>query len=56
VPVTCGTGSHAAWTTSWIYTGGETVHHEGRLWQAKWWTRNQEPGDPYGPWRDRGGC
>jgi chitodextrinase len=55
-PVTCGTAGHLAWTTSWIYTGGETVHHEGRLWQAKWWTRNQEPGDPYGPWRDRGGC
>ncbi|PWK48250.1 carbohydrate binding protein [Actinoplanes xinjiangensis] len=55
-PVTCGTGSHLGWTTSWIYTGGEVVHHEGRLWQAKWWTRNQEPGDPYGPWHTVGGC
>jgi chitodextrinase len=26
------------------------VYHNGQLWQAKWWTQNQEPGDPYGPW------
>ncbi|GIE30384.1 hypothetical protein Ait01nite_034290 [Actinoplanes italicus] len=52
-PAGCGP---PVWTTSWIYTGGETVHHDGRLWQARWWTRNQEPGDAYGPWRDLGGC
>ncbi|MFC4070184.1 carbohydrate-binding protein [Actinoplanes subglobosus] len=51
-PGTCG----LSWTTSWIYTGGEVVHHDGHRWQAKWWTRNQEPGDPYGPWHDSGGC
>ncbi|WP_433796517.1 fibronectin type III domain-containing protein [Actinoplanes sp. CA-252034] len=55
-PVTCGDATHPAWTPSWIYTGGEIVHHDGRVWEAKWWTRNQEPGDPHGPWRDRGGC
>ena len=42
------------WTPSWIYTGGETVAFHGHLWTAKWWTRNQVPGDPYGPWRDLG--
>jgi chitodextrinase len=47
-------GGVRAWTASWIYTGGQTVAHDGRLWQAKWWTRNQEPGDPYGPWKDLG--
>jgi len=42
------------WTPTWIYTGGETVTHDGRVWRAKWWTRNQEPGLPDGPWEDRG--
>lgn len=43
-----------AWTSSWVYSGGETVAHNGHTWQAKWWTRNQTPGDPYGPWQDLG--
>lgn len=43
-----------AWTSSWVYTGGQTVAHNGHLWKAKWWTRNQEPGDPHGPWQDLG--
>jgi len=43
-----------AWTESWVYTGGETVAHDGHTWRAKWWTRNQEPGDPHGPWEDLG--
>lgn len=54
--VTCESGTASAWTTSWIYTGGETVAHDGRLWEAKWWTRNQEPGAPWGPWQDAGAC
>ncbi len=43
-----------SWTPSWIYLGGETVAHNGHLWQAKWWTRDQAPGDPNGPWQDLG--
>jgi len=43
-----------AWTASWVYTGGETVAYNGHTWKAKWWTRNQQPGDPYGPWQDLG--
>lgn len=43
-----------AWTESWVYTGGETVAHDGHTWQAKWWTRNQAPGSPHGPWEDLG--
>lgn len=42
------------WTASWIYNGGEIVAHDGHTWQAKWYTRNQEPGDLYGPWKDLG--
>ncbi|MDT9726687.1 glycoside hydrolase family 5 protein [Xylanibacillus composti] len=35
-----------------MYTGGEIVSHKGQLWQAQWWTQNQEPGaDQWGPWR-----
>ena len=44
------------WTESWIYTGGETVVHDGSLWTARWWTRNQEPGQKNGPWATAGTC
>ncbi|WP_194762301.1 carbohydrate-binding protein [Microbacterium sp. UFMG61] len=43
-----------AWTPSYVYVGGETVAHEGHTFRAAWWTRNQEPGDPHGPWQDLG--
>ncbi|WP_454854660.1 S8 family serine peptidase [Promicromonospora soli] len=54
--VVCGDETYQAWTSSWIYTGGETVEHEGKLWRAKYWTRNQEPGIPWGPWEKVGAC
>ncbi|QAY72861.1 hypothetical protein ET445_05395 [Agromyces protaetiae] len=53
-PVTTSQGVFPSWTRSWIYVGGETVVYNGHLWKAKWWTRNQQPGDPYGPWQDLG--
>jgi chitodextrinase len=40
----------AIWTPSRIFTSGDVVVHEGRRYTAKWWTRNQVPGDPWGPW------
>ena len=55
-PTACGTVQVPAWTNSWIYTGGETVVHNGRQWKAKWWTRNQAPGDPNGPWQQLSVC
>lgn len=54
--VECASGTYLAWTDSWIYTGGETVVHGGQLFTAKWWTRNQVPGDPWGPWQPLGNC
>ncbi|MFJ3407253.1 S8 family serine peptidase [Promicromonospora sp. NPDC090134] len=54
--VVCGDETYQAWTNSWIYTGGETVEHEGKLWRAKYWTRSQEPGIPWGPWQKVGIC
>ncbi|MGK3949560.1 carbohydrate-binding protein [Microbacterium sp. K2] len=47
-------GDVRAWTTSYVYVGGETVAHDGHTFRAKWWTRNQEPGDANGPWEDLG--
>ncbi|MET8370840.1 nuclear transport factor 2 family protein [Micromonospora profundi] len=55
-PTACATGTHLTWTSSWVYTGGETVVHGGKLWKAQWWTRNQLPGTPNGPWQQVGTC
>jgi chitodextrinase len=53
----CAAGSTPRWTASWVYTGGETVAHDGRLWTARWWTRDQEPGaSRWGPWQEAGTC
>jgi uncharacterized repeat protein (TIGR02543 family) len=53
----CASGPVQQWTASWVYTGGETVEHNGKVWTAQWWTRNQEPGaSPYGPWKQTGTC
>ncbi|GAA1713834.1 hypothetical protein GCM10009809_07570 [Isoptericola hypogeus] len=39
------------WTPSRIFVAGDVViTHDGRTYTARWWTRNQEPGDPHGPW------
>jgi 5'-nucleotidase len=39
-----------AWNASTVYTAGNTVTYQGSTWQAMWWTQNQAPGDPNGPW------
>ncbi|WP_435737415.1 carbohydrate-binding protein [Cellulosimicrobium sp. PMB13] len=39
-----------AWKPTRVYVRGDTVTHEGTEYTAKWWTRNQEPGDRWGPW------
>ena len=38
------------WSASKIYTAGDLVMYQGSTWRALWWTLNQKPGDPYGPW------
>ena len=40
------------WDTSAAYDEGDLVTHGGSTWVASWWTQNQEPGDPYGPWQE----
>ncbi|MFF9013518.1 glycoside hydrolase family 19 protein [Streptomyces sp. NPDC014870] len=48
----------AAWNSSSVYTGGMTASHNGRNWQAKWWTQNETPGTTgeWGVWADQGAC
>ncbi|MCX5401464.1 LamG-like jellyroll fold domain-containing protein [Streptomyces sp. NBC_00102] len=41
-----------AWRPAQVYDTGDTVSYGGALYQASWWTRNQTPGDPYGPWQE----
>ncbi|MFV2096056.1 carbohydrate-binding protein [Micromonospora sp. LOL_014] len=53
----CGSDFYPEWTSSWIYTGGETVEHDGQLWTAQWWTRDQQPAaSGWGPWKRVGAC
>ncbi|MFF5229798.1 ExeM/NucH family extracellular endonuclease [Dactylosporangium sp. NPDC000521] len=40
-----------AWSASTVYNAGDKVFYQGSVWQATWWTKNQAPGDPYGPWQ-----
>ncbi len=39
-----------AWAASRTYGTGDVVVHDGAVWTARWWTRDQAPGDQWGPW------
>ncbi|MDG6108846.1 ExeM/NucH family extracellular endonuclease [Dactylosporangium aurantiacum] len=45
------TPTFPAWSASKVYLNGDKVTYQGSVWQALWWTQNQTPGDPYGPWQ-----
>ncbi|WP_040569637.1 carbohydrate-binding protein, partial [Microbacterium maritypicum] len=51
-PATLSLPTAAGWSAQTVYAGGELVSLDGRLWQASWWTRDQRPGDPVGPWQE----
>ena len=55
VPGSC---TAQAWNVDTIYTGGNTVSHNGNEWRAKWWTQGEEPGTTgqWGVWEDLGAC
>jgi len=55
-PRVCEEGPVNEWTDSQIYTGGEHVVFDGEVFAAKWWTRNQAPSTPWGPWEPLGSC
>jgi hypothetical protein len=52
-PVNC--AAAPAWDWNTVYLEGARVRHNGRLWQANWWTQGSEPGLT-AQWRDLGSC
>ena len=46
------------WKASSIYVARNQVSHNGHMWEAKWWTRGDEPGTTgrWGVWVDLGNC
>ncbi|GAA5179330.1 hypothetical protein GCM10023322_08990 [Rugosimonospora acidiphila] len=40
----------ADWNAPTVYDNGDRVWYQNSVWQSQWWTQNQKPGDPYGPW------
>ncbi|MEV0094954.1 chitinase [Streptomyces sp. NPDC050738] len=53
-----GSCSAVAWSSSAVYTQGNTVSYGGHTWKAKWWTQNEAPGTTgeWGVWQDLGAC
>ncbi|MEO9803086.1 MAG: glycosyl hydrolase family 18 protein [Reichenbachiella sp.] len=55
-PSTC---SAPAWDASTVYNGGDQVSHNGILYQANYWTQNNDPSThngQYAHWLDLGPC
>ncbi|MCA5894811.1 lytic polysaccharide monooxygenase [Isoptericola sp. NEAU-Y5] len=48
----------AAWDANAVYLNGAQVSHDGRTYQAKWWTRGENPANSgeWGVWKDLGAC
>lgn len=42
--VTVTNSAAAAWEQNKVYVGGDKVTYQGKLYQAKWWTRGEIPG------------
>ncbi|GAA2623136.1 hypothetical protein GCM10010399_62950 [Dactylosporangium fulvum] len=40
-----------AWTPTTVYNTGDRVTYQNHVYEAKWYTRNQSPGDANGPWK-----
>ena len=45
----------SAWSSSSVYTGGQTASYNGHNWSAKWWTQGETPGSA-DVWSDSGSC
>ncbi|MGE3619755.1 MAG: ExeM/NucH family extracellular endonuclease [Acidimicrobiia bacterium] len=41
-----------AWAPWRVYDTGDQVTHQGKVYEALWWTLAQTPGDPWGPWQE----
>ncbi|MCK9792984.1 ExeM/NucH family extracellular endonuclease [Isoptericola sp. 4D.3] len=54
-PVVTSSGTFQAWTGTAVYGKGDVVVHDGHRWEARWYSRHDEPGaTPWGPWKDLG--
>ncbi|KOO09949.1 hypothetical protein AKJ18_36760, partial [Vibrio xuii] len=44
------------WEAGTGYTGGDQVSWAGKVWEAKWWTRNDDPtkSGQWGVWKEVG--
>jgi len=43
------------WNSSTVFNSGDRIIHNGRLFEAQWWTQNQEPGtSPWEAWMEVG--
>lgn len=54
-----GNCSAAAWEASAVYVGGDQVSYNGTLYEAKWWTNNNQPdlfSGTYDVWKNLGAC
>ncbi|MBB1510503.1 family 78 glycoside hydrolase catalytic domain [Tessaracoccus sp. MC1756] len=56
VTLGCETGPTRQWAASTQYDAGAAAAWDGKVWTAKWWTRNQQPGGKNGPWQATGTC
>ncbi|MGM8225815.1 lytic polysaccharide monooxygenase auxiliary activity family 9 protein [Cellvibrio sp. ARAG 10.3] len=51
-----------AWNSGTVYNNGNQVKHNGKRYQAQWWTQSQDPTNNSGPagsgfvWLDLGNC
>ncbi|KZN58562.1 chitinase [Pseudoalteromonas luteoviolacea] len=46
-------GGVKAWSATKVYLKGDEASHEGRIYEAKWWTKGNTPSptNPNGPWK-----
>ncbi len=40
------------WTSSRIFRAGDQAMYQGKIFQAAWYTRNDQPGSVTGPWQE----
>ncbi|WP_155119342.1 family 20 glycosylhydrolase [Halomicrobium katesii] len=44
------------WDSGATYTGGDQVIYDGTLWEAKWWSKGDEPSSDGSPWKQLTAC
>jgi chitinase len=45
------TGEVGGWSASKTYNSSDEVIFDGNNYQAKWWTKGDQPGNANGPWK-----